>query len=103
MGDKFVNGEIPERLKSGESVEKIMLDDTFDKEFSKEYPEGRTGCRFVEVLMHGRNTTNLFKFFNVDGDPNKVKGFLKRTKLSIIKKQAIQKFISKRKMKNLTF
>lgn len=95
MGDKFVNGEIPERLKSGESVEKIV-DDTFDKDLVKEeYPEGRTAlslCRNCNTFL-GKYDKSYLNFFNVDGDPNKVKGFSKRTKLNIIK-AIYAKFIS---------
>ena len=95
MGDKFVNGEIPERLKSGESVEKIV-DDTFEKDLvKKEYPEGRTAlslCRNCNTFL-GKYDKSYLNFFNVDGDPNKVKGFSKRTKLNIIK-AIYAKFIS---------
>lgn len=95
MGDKFVNGEIPERLKSGGSVEKIV-DDTFDKDLVKEeYPEGRTAlslCRNCNTFL-GKYDKSYLNFFNVDGDPNKVKGFSKRTKLNIIK-AIYAKFIS---------
>ncbi len=95
MGDKFVNGEILERLKSGESVEQIV-DNTFEKDLvKKEYPEGRTVlslCRSCNTFL-GKYDKSYLNFFNVDGDPDKVKGFSKRTKLNIIK-AIYAKFIS---------
>ena len=59
MGDKFVNGEIQERLKNGESVEKIV-DDTFEKDLvKKEYPDGRTALSLCRIaILFQESTTN---------------------------------------------
>lgn len=104
MGDKFINGEILDRLKRGESVEKIV-DDTFEKDLvKKEYPEGRTVlslCRSCNTFL-GKYDKSYLNFFNVDGDPNIVKGFSKQTKLNIIK-AIYAKFISIPEAKNEEF
>ena len=104
LGDKIVNGESIDRLKRGEREEKIV-GDMFEKDLVKgEYPEGRTAlslCRSCNTFL-GKYDKSYLNFFNVDGDPNIVKGFSKRTKLNIIK-AIYAKFISIPEAKNEEF
>lgn len=60
----------------------------FDNTLSKSlYPKGRTArtlCRECNTFL-GKYDESYQKFFSVDGDPQKIKGFQTQTKINIIK------------------
>lgn len=66
----------------------VLTDKSFEKCVTKNlYPHGRTArtlCKKCNQFL-GKYDESYLKFFNLDGDCNKVKGFSKQTKLNIIK------------------
>lgn len=66
----------------------IFIGKYFDQYLSKDlYPKGRTSrtlCRKCNTFL-GKYDEAYKKFYLVDGNPNKIKGFQKKTKIQIIK------------------
>lgn len=66
----------------------VLTDKNFEKCVTKDlYPNGRTArtlCKSCNQFL-GKYDEAYLKFFNVNGDCKKVKGFSKQTKLNIIK------------------
>lgn len=87
--------EIIEKTKKGKNIQNIY-DDIFDTQlFKSTFPNGRTArtlCRKCNTFL-GNYDEAYLKFFNVDGNPQKVKGFTKETKYKIIK-SIYAKFLS---------
>lgn len=75
---------------------KESLDSFFDNELAESiYPKGRTArtlCQNCNRFL-GKYDEAYLKFYDVDGDPKKVKGFQYKTKLQIIK-AIFAKFLS---------
>lgn len=108
MIDSFKSEEmyydILKRLSSGKSFEKIS-GDIFDTQLSKPlYPEGRTArtlCRKCNTFL-GKYDAAYLKFFSLDGEAKKIKGFSESTKLQIIK-SIFGKFLSVPETENEEF
>lgn len=87
--------EIQHRINNGETFEQIV-GDVFDNQIAKDlFPHGRTNkslCRNCNTFL-GKYDEAYLKFFNVDGNPEKLKGFQKLTKYKIIK-SIYAKFLS---------
>lgn len=91
MFDTFISGgvqsEIREKIRSGQTFEKIS-GDIFDTQLATSlFPNGRTArtlCRECNTFL-GKYDEAYLKFFNSDGDPKTVKGFQQHTKYQIIK------------------
>lgn len=96
--------DIIEKIKDGQSYEKVM-GDYFDTELSKSlYPKGRTArtlCRQCNTFL-GNYDKAYLKFYNKDGNPNVIKGFQKQTKHNIIK-SILGKFLSVPETANESF
>lgn len=96
MGD---NPELKEAIsaaiKNGEDP-KECADKYFDQHLAKDlYPKGRTArtlCRKCNTFL-GKYDEAYKKFYSEDGDPKKVKGFQKQTKIQIVK-AIFAKFLS---------
>ncbi len=90
-----LRSDILNRLSGGVSL-KTIADDVFDTKLSMPlYPKGRTArslCRKCNTFL-GKYDASYLKFFSLDGDPKKVKGFSKITKLQVIK-SIFGKFLS---------
>ena len=87
--------EILLKVQKGKKINNIT-DELFDKELSKSlYPKGRTArtlCKKCNTFL-GKYDETYLKFFNADGNPNKIKGFSVDTKYKIIK-SIYAKFLS---------
>lgn len=78
---------IKRRTEYGESIEDIMNDYLYSGAAESIYPEGRTTkslCVDCNTFL-GKYDEAYLKFFNADGNPKRIKGFTKNTKLEIIK------------------
>lgn len=108
MMDSFqseeMRNDVLKRLSAGESADNI-LGDMFDTKLSKSiYPAGRTArtlCRKCNTFL-GKYDAAYLKFFLLDGEPKKIKGFKENTKLQIIK-SIFGKFLSVPEAKNEDF
>lgn len=84
-----------QKQSAGESLDNI-IGDLFDTELSKSlYPSGRTArtlCRNCNTFL-GKYDAAYLKFFSLDGEPKKIKGYKESTKLQIIK-SIFGKFLS---------
>lgn len=82
-------------IKNGEDP-KECADKYFDQHLAKDlYPKGRTArtlCRKCNTFL-GKYDEAYKKFYSEDGDPKKVKGFQKQTKIQIVK-AIFAKFLS---------
>ena len=87
--------EIIEKIKKEENIQNIY-DDIFDNQlFKSTFPKGRTArtlCRKCNTFL-GNYDEAYLKFFDNDGNPQKIKGFTKETKYKIIK-SIYAKFLS---------
>lgn len=96
--------EFSSKLQKGKEINKIS-DELFDKQLTKTvYPKGRTAktlCKKCNTFL-GKYDEAYLKFFNVDGECNKVKGFSIDTKYKIIK-SIYAKFLSIPEAKNEKF
>lgn len=90
-----MQNDVLKRLSDGETIDNIS-GDIFDTKLSKSiYPAGRTArtlCRKCNTFL-GKYDAAYFKFFSLDGEPKKIKGFKESTKLQIIK-SIFGKFLS---------
>lgn len=90
-----MRNDLLDRLSFGENADDI-LGDVFDTKLSKSmYPEGRTArslCRTCNTFL-GKYDEAYLKFFSLDGEPKKIKGFNEITKLQVIK-SIFGKFLS---------
>lgn len=91
-------------LDKGIPFEKIV-DEIFDTQIATSvYPKGRTArtlCRNCNTFL-GKYDEAYLKFYNNDGDPERIKGFQKQTKLNIIK-AVFAKFLSIPETENENF
>lgn len=96
--------EYRNRIKNGEDIEKVC-DDIFDNWLSEPaYPKGRTArtlCKECNTFI-GKYDEAYLKFFNVDGNPDIIKGFQTTTKYEIIK-AIFAKFLSISETQNENF
>lgn len=101
---KEMRTEISKRLSTGESAD-IILGDIFDTQLSKPlYPTGRTArtlCRKCNTFL-GKYDVAYLKFFSLDGEAKRIKGFSGGTKLQIIK-SIFGKFLSMPETENEEF
>ena len=101
---KEMRNNISKRLSTGEDLSNIS-GEIFDAELSKSiYPAGRTArtlCRGCNTFL-GKYDAAYLKFFSLDGDPKRIKGFNKNTKLQIVK-SIFGKFLSIPEAKNEEF
>jgi len=92
---KEVQNDVLKRLSNGEDADNI-LSDIFDTKLSKSiYPAGRTArtlCRKCNTFL-GKYDEAYLKFYLLDGEPKRIKGFNEHTKLQIIK-SIFGKFLS---------
>lgn len=99
-----MRNDVLKRLSAGESTDNIF-GDIFDTKLSKSiYPAGRTArtlCRKCNTFL-GKYDAAYLKFFSLDGEPKKIKGFRESTKLRIIK-SIFGKFLSVPEAKNEEF
>lgn len=102
--DEDIKIEFLSRYYNGENAFDIASD-IFDKKLSKTiYPKGRTArtlCISCNRFL-GKYDKSYLKFFNADGNPEKIKGFQNQTKYQIIK-AIYAKFISIPEAKNEKF
>ncbi len=94
MSDHF-RKETIEKIKNGEEFQNIY-DEVFDNQlFKSTYPKGRTArtlCQKCNTFL-GKYDEAYLRFFNANGNPQKIKGFTKETKYKIIK-SIYAKFLS---------
>lgn len=99
-----IHKDVSKKLSVGENVEDF-LGNIFDTKLSKSiYPAGRTArtlCRKCNTFL-GKYDEAYLKFFSLDGEPKKIKGFNEKTKLQIIK-SIFGKFLSVPEAKNEEF
>jgi hypothetical protein len=99
-----MRNDVLKRLSAGESADNIF-GDIFDTKLSKSiYPTGRTArtlCRKCNTFL-GKYDAAYLKFFALDGEPKRIKGFKESTKLQIIK-SVFGKFLSVPEAKNEDF
>lgn len=92
---KEASNEIMKRLENGDSINEIA-GDIFDNKLSKSlYLKGRTArtlCKKCNTFL-GKYDEAYLKFFQVDGNPEIIKGFQQQTKYQIIK-SIYAKFLS---------
>ena len=92
---KEIRNNIINRVEHGENLKQVS-DDLFDNELATPlYPHGRTArslCKKCNTFLDKYDEAYL-KFFNVNGDPKKIKGFSEKTKYQIIK-SIFGKFLS---------
>lgn len=85
--DDDIKDEIRTRIGKGENI-KNVAEEIFDTKLSKSlYPKGRTArtlCRECNTFL-GEYDKAYLKFFNINGNPDIVKGFQTQTKYNIIK------------------
>lgn len=90
-----IKNKIINRVENGENLKQVS-DDLFDNELATPlYPHGRTArslCKKCNTFL-GKYGEAYLKFFNIDGDPKKIKGFSEKTKYQIIK-SIFGKFLS---------
>ncbi|MGT2820191.1 hypothetical protein [Streptococcus intermedius] len=91
----IIHNVINKQVIKGEKYENV-IGEIFDSYLATDlYPEGRTAyslCRACNTFL-GKYDESYQKFFNVFGNPEKVKGFQRKTKLQIIK-AVFGKFLS---------
>lgn len=99
-----IRNDVLKKLSEGESADDIF-GNIFDIKLSKSiYPAGRTArtlCRRCNTFL-GKYDAAYLKFFALDGEPKKIKGFKENTKLQIIK-SIFAKFLSVPEAKNEEF
>lgn len=85
--DEKIAQEVTERASKGESFESIA-GDIFDNRLSKSiYPKGRaakTLCRDCNTFL-GKYDEAYLKFYNLDGDCKRFKGYQQKTRIEVIK------------------
>lgn len=95
FASESMKDDIYQRLKQGENIIDIC-DNIFDKElFESTHRHGRTArtlCQSCNTFL-GKYDESYLKFFNMNGNPQKIKGFTKETKYKIIK-SIYAKFLS---------
>ena len=101
---KEIHNDILKGIYDGENA-KDILGDIFDSKLSKSlYPSGRTVrtlCRNCNTFL-GKYDEAYLKFFLLDGESKRIKGFQKSTRLQIIK-SIFGKFISLPEAENEEF
>lgn len=101
---KAMRNDVLKKLSSGENAGNI-LGDIFDTKLSKSiYPEGRTArtlCRKCNTFL-GKYDEAYLKFFSLDGEPKRIRGFKGSTKLQITK-SIFGKFLSVPETENEEF
>jgi hypothetical protein len=92
---KEMRNEISKRLSAGECAD-VIWGDIFDAKLSNPlYPSGRTArtlCRKCNTFL-GKYDAAYLKFFSLDGEAPKIKGFKDSTKIQIVK-SIFGKFLS---------
>ncbi len=92
---KEMRNDVLKRLSEGENTDDI-LGNIFDTKLSKSlYPAGRTAktlCKRCNTFL-GKYDEAYLKFFLLDGNPKRIKGFKNSTRLQIIK-SIFGKFLS---------
>jgi hypothetical protein len=101
---KETMSNISEQMQKGNSLESIT-EGIFDKELAIPlFPKGRTLktlCRTCNTFL-GKYDEAYLKFFSLDGNPEKIKGFQQQTKLQVIK-SIFGKFLSVPEAKDESF
>ena len=92
---KETHNNVLKTLSDGENAD-VILENIFDTKLSKSlYPAGRTArtlCRKCNTFL-GKYDEAYLKFFLLDGNPKRIKGFKNNTRLQIIK-SIFGKFLS---------